>query len=181
MDSQHTCAGICAWLIAGLLCLGGVGPAYAETFAGPVEARVISVLDGDTFLAEARVWPGHTVRVNIRIRGIDAPEKRARCTAERAAAQAAREALHALIGEGRCGSPTSPPPSISAACWLTSRPSAACSLPRECWRPNWSDPTAAGGARAGVDPTACAPIRDRRGVPMRDRVLILQAAWLMEP
>jgi micrococcal nuclease len=100
MDSQHTCAGICAWLIAGLLCLGGVGPAYAETFAGPVEARVISVLDGDTFLAEARVWPGHTVRVNIRIRGIDAPEKRARCTAERAAAQAAREALHALIGEG---------------------------------------------------------------------------------
>lgn len=71
-----------------------------ETVAGPVEARVLRVIDGDSFVAEARVWPGHTVTVSVRIRGIDAPELRSRCAAERAAATNAREALRSLIGEG---------------------------------------------------------------------------------
>lgn len=72
----------------------------AQTFGGPVEARVISVLEGDTFLAEALVWPGHPVRVNVRIRGIDAPEMKARCAAERAAAVGARDALAGLLTQG---------------------------------------------------------------------------------
>ena len=71
----------------------------AKLFRGPVEAIVVEVLDGDTFLAEAVVWPGHTVRVNVRIRGIDAPEIKARCDAERVAAEKAREALALLFGE----------------------------------------------------------------------------------
>jgi micrococcal nuclease len=73
----------------------------AKLFRGPVEAVVVEVLDGDTFLAEALVWPGHTVRVNVRIRGIDAPEMKARCGAERAAAEKAREALTSLFGADR--------------------------------------------------------------------------------
>lgn len=72
----------------------------AKMFRGPVEARVIEVLDGDTFLAEALVWPGHTVTVNVRIRGIDAPEMKGRCDAERAAAIGARDALAGLIAQG---------------------------------------------------------------------------------
>ncbi len=75
-------------------------PLPRSLFAGPVEAVVLDVLDGDTFLAEALVWPGHTVRVNVRIRGIDAPEMRARCEAERMAAERAREALRTLFGDG---------------------------------------------------------------------------------
>src|ERR1700754_1456632 len=71
----------------------------AKLLRGPVEAVVLEVLDGDTFLAEATVWPGHTVRVNVRIRGIDAPEMKARCVAERAAAEKARDALALLFGE----------------------------------------------------------------------------------
>jgi micrococcal nuclease len=83
-----------------LLALVASAPASAaKLFRGPVEATVLDVLDGDTFLAEALVWPGHTVRVNIRIRGIDAPEMKARCGAERAAARKAREALDALLQE----------------------------------------------------------------------------------
>ena len=70
----------------------------AKVFRGPVEAMVVEVLDGDTFLAEASVWPGQTVRVNVRIRGIDAPEMKARCEAERAAALRARDALASLFG-----------------------------------------------------------------------------------
>ena len=80
------------------LALAGQPPSAAKLFRGPVEAVVLEVLDGDTFLAEAIVWPGHTVRVNVRIRGIDAPEMKARCEGERAAAERARDALALLFG-----------------------------------------------------------------------------------
>lgn len=78
----------------------GVKAGTRESFPGPVQARVLEVLDGDTFLAEALVWPGHSVRVNIRIRGIDAPEMKSRCEDERIAAKRAREALAEIIGAG---------------------------------------------------------------------------------
>lgn len=74
-------------------------PSAGSEFPGPVRARVVEVLDGDTFRADALVWPGHTVRINIRIRGIDAPEMKARCPAEREGALRARLALADLIGE----------------------------------------------------------------------------------
>lgn len=74
------------------------GPAAAETFPGPVSATVLRVLDGDTFVAEARLWPGHVLTVNVRLRGIDAPEMRARCAGEREAAERARDLLGAMIG-----------------------------------------------------------------------------------
>ena len=73
----------------------------AGTFKGPVEATVVDIIDGDTFLADAQVWPGHSVRVNIRIRGIDAPEMKARCPVEKVAAVRARQALLLIIGDGR--------------------------------------------------------------------------------
>lgn len=79
------------------------GPAFAgkeRGIAGPVEARVLKVLDGDTVLADALVWPGHTVRVAIRIRGIDAPEMRGHCAQERDAARAARAGLAVLLAGG---------------------------------------------------------------------------------
>lgn len=82
------------------LALACTPAAAAKLFKGPVEAVVLEVLDGDTFLAEALVWPGHSVRVNVRIRGIDAPEMKARCDAERMAAMRARDALAGLFGGG---------------------------------------------------------------------------------
>lgn len=72
----------------------------ADLFPGPVEARVLRVIDGDTFVAEALVWPGHSVKVAVRIRGIDAPEMRSRCKAEKRAARRSRAVLSRLIGEG---------------------------------------------------------------------------------
>ena len=82
------------------LAAGLAVPAQAGTFSGPVEATVIEIIDGDTFLADALVWPGHSVRVNIRIRGIDAPEMKARCGVEKAAALRARDALALIVGDG---------------------------------------------------------------------------------
>lgn len=96
----HTRSAFLKPLLIALALVAGTGVAdTAQRFEGPVEATVLSVLDGDTFLAEAAIWPGQFIRVNIRIRGIDAPEMKARCAAERDAALAARATLAGLLGQ----------------------------------------------------------------------------------
>jgi len=70
----------------------------SEVIPGPIHAEVVRVIDGDTFVAEAHVWPGQKITVSIRIRGVDAPEIRSRCSLEKAAALNARDELEALIG-----------------------------------------------------------------------------------
>ena len=37
------------------------------------------MLDGDTFEARVHLWPGSTITTRVRLRGIDAPELKARC------------------------------------------------------------------------------------------------------
>jgi micrococcal nuclease len=69
--------------------------------AHPVE--VLRVLDGDTFEARVRLWPGLEITTKVRLRGIDAPELRARCEEERAKALAARDALQAILDQGDVG------------------------------------------------------------------------------
>lgn len=85
-------------VIAGVLGLGP--PAIAETIPGPVEARVIRVLDGDTLIVEVRLWFGQTIVEHVRITGIDAPEMKGRCPTEIAAARDARRYLAGLAGLG---------------------------------------------------------------------------------
>jgi endonuclease YncB( thermonuclease family) len=63
-------------------------------------AEVIRIIDGDTFEARVRVWPGLDVDTKIRLRGVDAAELHARCDSELAQAQAARVALARILGEG---------------------------------------------------------------------------------
>ncbi len=64
---------------------------------GPVAADILRIVDGDTILVQARPWPQQTVEVLVRIRGIDAPEIRARCAVIRAAAGAAKAHLAQLL------------------------------------------------------------------------------------
>ncbi len=66
-------------------------------------AEVIRVLDGDTFEARVHIWPGMDVTTRVRLRGIDAPEMRARCEDERVKALAARDALTRILSEGAVG------------------------------------------------------------------------------
>jgi endonuclease YncB( thermonuclease family) len=63
-------------------------------------ADVLRVIDGDTFEARVRVWPGLDVDTKVRLRGIDAAELHARCADEFAKAQAARTAREAVLAEG---------------------------------------------------------------------------------
>lgn len=61
---------------------------------------MLGTLDGDTFLARVPIWPGLDVTTKIRLRGIDAPELRARCAEELALAAAARAKLSSLLAQG---------------------------------------------------------------------------------
>ncbi len=63
-------------------------------------ADVVRVIDGDTFEARVRVWPGLDVDTKVRLRDIDAPELHARCADEHVKAEAARAALETILAEG---------------------------------------------------------------------------------
>jgi endonuclease YncB( thermonuclease family) len=111
-----------AMLALGVLVGAAVRPALTPQAAAPVEltratspvaptalkldpqhsypAEVIRVIDGDTFQARVRVWPGLDVDTKVRLRGIDAAELHARCDDERVKAEAARAALQAILAEG---------------------------------------------------------------------------------
>jgi hypothetical protein len=77
-------------LVTALLCnpVGSTGAADSQwrSVAGPVSARIVRIIDGDTLEVEAHPWPGHSVRVSVRLRGIDTPERRSQCADQRAAA-----------------------------------------------------------------------------------------------
>lgn len=64
---------------------------------GAFLALVLTITDGDTFKARVEVWPGVDVVTAVRLRGIDTPEIRGKCAAERDKAIAARERLRALL------------------------------------------------------------------------------------
>jgi endonuclease YncB( thermonuclease family) len=66
---------------------------------GAYAAEVLRVIDGDTFEARVHLWPGFEVTTRVRLRGIDAPEMNARCPQERIKAEAARDALAALLAD----------------------------------------------------------------------------------
>ena len=63
-------------------------------------AEVLRIIDGDTFEARVRVWPGLDVDTKVRLRGVDAAELHARCADELAKAQAARVALQTMLADG---------------------------------------------------------------------------------
>lgn len=97
-----------ASFLAGLTVSGPVRPgrtaapglAMPAVLGGAQPAQVLRVVDGDTFEARVRIWPGMDVTTLVRLRGADAPELRARCAEERTKAVAARDALVRLLQQG---------------------------------------------------------------------------------
>lgn len=66
---------------------------------GPVRAHLIRVVDGDTILVSAKPWPQQSIEVYVRLRGIDAPEKKGKCASGRRAGLLAQDALNRLVTE----------------------------------------------------------------------------------
>jgi endonuclease YncB( thermonuclease family) len=87
--------------VLGLLCLAGlwmatggaIGAGAKDDLAGPVDAQVLRVVDGDTLVVRAHIWLGQEVQTQVRLSGIDAPELRGGCSTERDLAQRARAHL----------------------------------------------------------------------------------------
>ena len=67
---------------------------------GAYLALVLLVTDGDTFRARVEIWPGIETVTAVRLRGIDTPELRGKCQAEKDKAIAARERLRTLLAAG---------------------------------------------------------------------------------
>ena len=65
-----------------------------------IAARVLKVVDGDTFDARIELKPGFRVTTRVRLRGLDVPELHAACETERLGAEAAQRALRAILAEG---------------------------------------------------------------------------------
>lgn len=61
-----------------------------ESLPGPVPARVLEVIDGDTIRVRARIWLGQELETSVRLAGVDAPELKGRCPRERELAQTAK-------------------------------------------------------------------------------------------
>jgi endonuclease YncB( thermonuclease family) len=61
---------------------------------------VIRTIDGDTFEGRVHLPPDLNLTTRVRLRGIDAPELKASCPGELRMAEAATDALRALLGEG---------------------------------------------------------------------------------
>lgn len=66
--------------------------------AGPIQAEVIRVIDGDTLLVKAHIWLNQVVETRVRLSGIDTPEKRGACPNERALALKAEEMVRDSAG-----------------------------------------------------------------------------------
>lgn len=70
----------------------------ADIISGPVTGQVLDVVDGDTLAIAAKVWIGQRVETLVRIDGIDTPELKGKCAAEREKAIAAKNEIRRAIG-----------------------------------------------------------------------------------
>lgn len=86
-------------LVAGIVVLatGHGAPAGNNPVPGPVQARVLAVIDGDTIAVRARIWLGQDVETRVRLAGVDAPELRGACQRERVLARAAQKRVADMI------------------------------------------------------------------------------------
>lgn len=80
--------------------LASTAPTYAETLKGPINARVVRVIDGDTLEVEVRIWFSQDITVNVRVLGVDTPEMKGKCPTETEAAKRAGMFVHSNAPPG---------------------------------------------------------------------------------
>lgn len=87
--------------LMGLAILSLTHPALAadDVLVGPVEARVVKVVDGDTIVVRARIWLSQELETSVRLLGIDTPERNGKCRGEREKAAEATEFVRARVAE----------------------------------------------------------------------------------
>lgn len=97
--SRSTSMAVAAFVVVGLWAgQEPLEPARRAATVLVVPARVISIYDGDTATVDAFPWPRTTIRVSVRLAGIDTPERRGKCPEEKRLAEAARREFTRLLG-----------------------------------------------------------------------------------
>ena len=86
-------------MLAGMT-IPGVAPGLPESVPGPVQARVLRVIDGDTIVVRARIWLGQNIDTQVRLDGVDAPKIKGKCERERRLAVRARDLILARSAGG---------------------------------------------------------------------------------
>ncbi len=81
-----------------IVALAPTAATAADPIPGPINARVVSVYDGDTLTVDADPWPGLTARTGVRVAGVDTPEILGKCQAEKDLAIRARDFVRATVG-----------------------------------------------------------------------------------
>ncbi len=81
-----------------IVALAPTAATAADPIPGPINARVVSVYDGDTITVDAEPWPGLTARTSVRVAGVDTPEIRGKCQREKDLAVRARDFVRATVG-----------------------------------------------------------------------------------
>ena len=138
-----------------------LAPRFDPSISYPAE--VVRVIDGDTFEARVRVWPGLDVDTKVRLRGIDAAELHARCGDELTqAASGAHQRCETILAEGDVQlSRRSASTSMAGASMPRSRRATPRMSRRRCSTAASPGPTAAANAARGADkmPLPAAPSR----------------------
>lgn len=94
---------VCRQYILPVASLGAfaLGAQATPEIAGPIDADVERVVDGDTVRVSAKIWVDQRVSVAVRLKGVDAPELfRPQCEAERDAARKAKSFVEEIVGGG---------------------------------------------------------------------------------
>lgn len=65
-----------------------------EILKGPIEAKVVEVIDGDTINVLAKIWLGQEISIRVRLSQIDTPELKGKCSLEKTRAQEAKQIMN---------------------------------------------------------------------------------------
>jgi len=67
---------------------------------GPYNAEVTRIIDGDTIVVRARIFPHNEMHLSVRIAGIDTPELRGKCEGEKVLAKEAKAWVEDILPAG---------------------------------------------------------------------------------
>ncbi len=100
MSRRRPAQRVLSLICLSLLVLVPVHLVARDTLPGPVPAKVLRVIDGDSIVVRASIWLGQEVETAVRLLGVDSPELRGACREERNLAARSRDFTAELAGAG---------------------------------------------------------------------------------
>lgn len=84
-----------------LLAMDRSATARQAILPGPMAGEVLRVIDGDTVSVRVQVWIGQDIETLVRVAGIDTPELKGKCAAERQKAMTAKQKVMRFLADNK--------------------------------------------------------------------------------